>query len=439
MSEWKKFHLTELFDVQIGGTPSRGVSQYWANTHDHDSIPWVSIADMSNTKTIYTTKERISPQGYSNSNAKLVPIGTLLFSFKLTIGKLAFAGVELTTNEAIASLFTKTNQVDTRFIYYVLPSIFDKIVYDTAVKGKTLNKKKIAEIEIFAPVSKNEQTIIANILESVDKVIEYTEAAIEKYKAIKTGMIQDLFTRGIDVNTGKLRPSYKETPELYKQTEMGWIPKKWEVVTIGDFAKIKGGKRMPAGTEFSDLETPYPYLRVTDMQDGTINQSDIKYVPMDIEPIIRSYKISCDDIYVTIAGTLGLFGTIPDNLDEAQLTENAARITEYDETQYTRDFIKHQCNSRIIQNQVNREIGVGGGVPKLALYRIARFKFFKPSITEQSVICERMNTISDIIEKEQNILAKTQSLKQGLMSDLLTGKVRVNYNDSIEVKNGTED
>lgn len=312
------------------------------------------------------------------------------------------------------------------FLYYYLSRKFSWIQNQRTGSGVPHVPSDLHRIfEVNFPTSIKQQEKIAYILSNIDKCIKQTEKTIEKYKAIKTGMMQDLYTRGIDVDTGKLRPTYKEAPELYKQTELGWIPKDWEIVTIGSFAKIKGGKRMPAGREFSDLETPYPYLRVTDMQDGTINQADIKYVPIEIEPIIRSYKISKDDVYVTIAGTLGLFGIIPDNLDQAQLTENAARITEYDKTQFSRDFIKHQCNSLIIQQQVYREIGVGGGVPKLALYRIARFRFIKPSINEQSAICKRIKTISEAVDNECINLVKTQSIKQGLMSDLLTGKVRV--------------
>jgi type I restriction enzyme S subunit len=182
---------------------------------------------------------------------------------------------------------------------------------------------------------------------------------------------------------------------------------------------------MPAGKEFSDTLTPYPYLRVTDMQNGAIDQSDLKYVPVEIEPLISSYKISVDDVYVTIAGTLGLFGTIPVNLDQAQLTENAAKITEFDKIEYNRDFIKHQCNSMIVQGQVIREIGVGGGVPKLALYRIAQFLFLKPSINEQQTIVEKVQVIENKLNEESRFLNKYKQIKQGLMTDLLNGLVRI--------------
>jgi len=409
--------------------------RYWANDCDSQAYSWVSIADLGKSNVIKKTKERITTDGLNSSNAKLLPIDTLIFSFKLTIGKIAFTGVELTTNEAIAALIPKGNKVETKLIFYLLPNTLDRLVYDTAVKGKTLNKSKIAKITFFIPLDIGEQRKIATILCTLDNVIDRTEAAIEKYNAIKAGMMQDLFNRGIDTQTGKLRPTFEEALELYKESKLGWIPKDWEIVQIGVFAKIKGGKRMPAGKEFSDALTPFPYLRVTDMQDGSIDQADLKYVPVEIEPLIRSYKISVDDVYVTIAGTLGLFGTIPVNLDQAQLTENAARITEFDKLEYDRDFIKHQCNSAIVQGQVIREIGVGGGVPKLALFRIGKFLFLKPAIHEQQAIVDRIQVIEHKLSDESVALKKYKQLKQGMMADLLTGKVRVHLNEN-KVENG---
>lgn len=340
-------------------------------------------------------------------------------------GRKALASMDLMKVEP------KDGECVREYIYYCLmrDDIRQKMVaYSAGSTVLHLDTKRVPEFIVTIP-EKFIQRKIAHILSTIDAVIEKTEAAIAKYKAIKQGMMADLFTRGIDLPIGKLRPRYADVPEMYKPTELGWMPKEWEVVRIGNFSNIKGGKRLPAGREFSDSETPFPYLRVTDMVDGTINQADLKYVPIDIEPIIKTYKISIKDVYVTIAGTLGLFGTIPENLDNAQLTENAARITDFDSSQINRDYIKHQCNSEVIQSQVNREIGVGGGVPKLALFRIARFSFIKPDIDEQLLIVTRINKAENLIQKELTNLKKQISIKQALMSDLLTGRIRVQYEE----------
>src|SRR3989344_2620365 len=107
--------IREVCEILIGGTPRRGVYKYWKS----GNLPWVSIADLTkSSKEIFNTKEKITKIGADESNAKLIPKGTLLFSFKLSIGKLAFAGLDLYTNEAIAGLKIKDkNILDKNFLY----------------------------------------------------------------------------------------------------------------------------------------------------------------------------------------------------------------------------------------------------------------------------------------------------------------------------------
>lgn len=93
--------LSELLDISIGRTPSRNEPEYWGNGHK-----WVSIRDL-NSRVITKTKEQITDLAVKEARCKVVPKGTLLFSFKLTIGKMAFAGCDLFTNEAIAAFSIK--------------------------------------------------------------------------------------------------------------------------------------------------------------------------------------------------------------------------------------------------------------------------------------------------------------------------------------------
>jgi type I restriction enzyme S subunit len=422
MSEWVKLKIPDFATIVSGATPATNVSEYWDG-----EIVWITPNDLSKlrSKFIDTSERKISHQGFKSASITITPARSVVMSSRAPIGYFGIPTEDFTTNQGCKS-FVFSDEHDAEFHYYNF--VYHADLFKRYGSGSTfmeISKSNIEKLSFLVPVDVRVQRKIAKILSTVDEVIEKTKAAIDKYQAIKAGMMRDLFTRGIDTQTGRLRPTIEDAPELYKESELGWIPKEWEVVPIGDFAKIKGGKRMPAGKEFSDTLTPYPYLRVTDMQNGAIDQSDLKYVPVEIEPLISSYKISVDDVYVTIAGTLGLFGTIPVNLDQAQLTENAAKITEFDKIEYNRDFIKHQCNSMIVQGQVIREIGVGGGVPKLALYRIAQFLFLKPSINEQQTIVEKVQVIENKLNEESRFLNKYKQIKQGLMTDLLNGLVRI--------------
>ena len=219
----------------------------------------------------------------------------------------------------------------------------------------------------------------------------------------------------------------------------------WKRSKLSDFAEVKGGKRLPAGKAFSLMPTPFPYLRVTDMANGSIRESDIVHVPVDIEPIIRNYKISKDDIYVTIAGTLGNFGTIPDRFHNAQLTENAAKITNFQASGFDKLFLKYSLNGEYIQGQIRREIGVGGGVPKLALFRIENLSVPHPaSLLEQRKIARILSTVDAVIEKTEAAIAKYKAIKQGMMRDLFTrgldetGRLRPRYEDVPQLYKQTE-
>jgi type I restriction enzyme S subunit len=205
---------------------------------------------------------------------------------------------------------------------------------------------------------------------------------------------------------------------------------------IGDIAKVKGGKRLPKGHDFVE-DSRIPYLRVVDMINGGIDESDIKYISAQTEQLISNYKIQDKDIYVTIAGTIGNFGVIPSKFNNAQLTENAAKICEIDLNQFNADFLIYKFSSDEIKEQIGKAIGVGGGVPKLALYRIQRINFTAPPFPVQRKIARILSTIDGQIEKTEAIIAKYQAIKQGMLQDLFTrgidvrtGQLRPRYEDA---------
>ena len=144
--KWPMYPLGQLCDVIIGATPARKEPAYWGG----DNV-WVTVSEL-NDNTICDSKEHITDLGIQNSASKLIPKGTLLFSFKLSIGKMAFAGVDLYTNEAIAALPIRRGvPLDNRFLYYALRQFDSSLGAHIAVKGKLLNKRKIKRIPIPLP------------------------------------------------------------------------------------------------------------------------------------------------------------------------------------------------------------------------------------------------------------------------------------------------
>ena len=259
-----------------------------------------------------------------------------------------------------------------------------------------------------------EQKKIASILTSVDEVIENTQKQIDKLQDLKKATMNELLTKGI---------GHTE----FKDSELGRIPKSWEVKKLGVFAKVKGGKRLPKGEQFSETMTEYPYIRVSDFENQGINKTRLKYVSGRVRESIKRYVISSKDLYISIAGSIGIIGTIPDELSGSLLTENAAKIV-LESNVITRDFLKCNLSSEIAQSQFRQEKGTGGGVPKLALFRIEETVVALPKIDEQLQISSTIASLDKAISDMDSKLSQTQSLKKSLMQDLLTGKVRVTVN-----------
>lgn len=216
--------------------------------------------------------------------------------------------------------------------------------------------------------------------------------------------------------------SMVEMKSGYKMTEVGVIPEDWEVKELSSISEIKSGKRLPKGSLVTSSKTPYPYIRVIDMNMGYLNLSDIMYVPENVQPMISKYIISKNDIYISVAGTLGLVGKIPEGLDGANLTENANRITEI---QCNRDYLMYYMMSPLIQNVIEAERTIGAQ-PKLALQRIRDFYIVLPGDNrEQTAIAAALSDADSLISALTKKIEKKKAIKQGLMQQLLTGKKRL--------------
>ncbi|MCC8135991.1 MAG: restriction endonuclease subunit S, partial [Ruminococcus sp.] len=173
------------------------------------------------------------------------------------------------------------------------------------------------------------------------------------------------------------------------------IPDSWEWVRLVNVASILGGKRIPAGRKLSTEDTGHIYIRVSDMKNHTVNMDSLLYVPNDIYPLISKYIISKDDIYITVAGTIGAVGKIPVELDGANLTENAARIVFKITNQNW--LIDYLC-SPFVQSQI-ADATTKVGQPKLAIKRIKNLLVALPPLAEQQRIVEKVDELLSAVKR----------------------------------------
>ena len=172
------------------------------------------------------------------------------------------------------------------------------------------------------------------------------------------------------------------------------IPENWRWCRLGTIAAVLGGKRIPAGRKLTEFNTGHVYIRVSDMTDGGVSTDRLLYVPEDIYPSISKYIINKADVFITVAGTIGRVGKIPDELDGANLTENADRLVLAGVNQ---DWLIKVLQSGMIQEQI-AQATTQVGQPKLAIARIERFLIPLPPLAEQHRIDQRIEELLPLVK-----------------------------------------
>ena len=172
------------------------------------------------------------------------------------------------------------------------------------------------------------------------------------------------------------------------------IPENWRWCRLGTIAAVLGGKRIPAGRKLTEFNTGHVYIRVSDMADGGVSTDRLLYVPEDIYPSISKYIINKADVFITVAGTIGRVGKIPDELDGANMTENADRLVLAGVNQ---DWLIKVLQSGMIQEQI-AQATTQVGQPKLAIARIERFLIPLPPLAEQHHIVQRIEELLPLVK-----------------------------------------
>ena len=288
-----------------------------------------------------------------------------------------------------------------------------------------LTLEKINDFQVpFPPI--HQQRKIARILTTVDNLIEKTEALIAKYQAIKQGMMHDLFTRGLD-SRGHLRPTYDEAPELYNESELGWIPKKWELVKCDDICKeiVVGIVIQPAQYYISE---GVPVLRSANVRETGIDPSDLVYMSEESNRLLAKSMLHSGDIVTVRTGYPGTSCVVTPEFDGANcvdilISRPGPRIRSA--------FLSIWINSDYGKNQVLRMQG-GLAQQHFNVGELKNLLVALPSSEEQERMESALFAQQAQVYSERAQLLKLKALKTGLMQDLLTGKVRVKVDESEE-------
>lgn len=304
-----------------------------------------------------------------------------------------------------------------RFIFYLYKSMFmDKQIHDMA-SGTTVDTYTIINANMtkvpLAPLSEQQRIVdrIESLFAKLDEAKDKAQAVVDSFETRKAAILHKAFT-------GELTAKWRAEHAVENSS---WVVKK-----VGEFAEVKGGKRLPKGHVLITEKTDHPYLRIADFGENTIDQSDLHYITDETYAEISRYIITSEDVYLSIVGSIGKTGVIPKELDGANLTENAARII----SQST--LPKYLCaylSSPITQDDIQGRIR-SATLGKLSLLNIKDISVPIPTKEEQAEI---VRILDSLFAKEQQakeaaeaVLEKIDLMKKAILARAFRGELGTN-------------
>lgn len=331
----------------------------------------------------------------------------VMASSGVTWGKIAEVKEEhlpLCLNTSIIKLKPKNNNLEKRFLWYFIKARVFRKQIDRIITGSAqpnFGPSHLHKISIPLPPL-DQQKKIAAILDAADAYKQKTKTLIEKYDELSQSLFLEMF--GDPVTN----------------------PKGWEIKTIGDCFNVKGGKRLPKGSEYETTVTKHAYIRVKDFMANGLDTSDIKYISEEIHDKISRYIISSNDVYISIAGTIGLSGYVPESLSGANLTENAAKLIPKEAIEFRKEYLSFYLNSDYAQQNIKSKT-MAVGVPKLALFRIQELPYINAPINVQDIFVRRVQAIESQKAQAQASLAQAEDLFNSLLQRAFKGELIKNY------------
>lgn len=385
---WKEEKIGNIINLTIGKTPSRKKTEYFTG----DNL-WVSIADIKSIN-LTDTKEKITEQAIKDSNIKKVKAGTLIMSYKLSIGKMAFASQDLYTNEAIVALNIEIEDLDKKFLYYYLLNADLEKTTDRAVKGKTLNKAKIEQIPIqFPPLQQQEK--IVKVLDLTSNLIEKQKELLEKYDLFLKSKFIEMFGNPI------------ENP-------MGW---EWKVLE-NICNKITDGTHDTP----ERLKEGIPFITGKHIRKNFIDYENCDYVN---ENIHREIYKRCNPEYGDILYTnIGVnLGTAAINKVEFEFSMKNVGLLKNKKDISNSSFISYYLNSDKYYFYIKTISSIGGAQQFLSLKEIKKLKIFLPPIELQNKFASIVEKVETIKEKENQKLKQIEDLHNSMMQKVFKGEI----------------
>ena len=391
--DWEQRRLGELSNIVGGGTPSTSNPEYW----DGD-IDWYAPAEIGEQSYVNKSKKTITELGLKKSSARILPVGTVLFTSRAGIGNTTILAKEATTNQGFQSIVPDQNKLDSYFIFSRTNEL--KRYGEVTGAGSTfveVSGKQMSKMPIMVPVL-SEQQEIGTFLEQIDNTITLHQRKLDQLKQLKEALLQQMF------------PGKGETvPKL----RFAGFEGDWEARKLGEIAPLRGGYAFESD-KFTDVGIPI--IRISNiLSSGNVGGSFAYYKEGEND---SKYTLEDKSILIAMSGaTTGKISILHnENKDKYYQNQRVGYFQKTTKTDY--DFIATLLKTTAFPQKLTSLL-VSGAQPNVSASDIDNLNFRIPaSITEQFKIGDYISKLDKIINKQNSKIESLQSMKQVLLENM---------------------
>lgn len=398
---WIITEIGAIASVTSGGTPNRQIPEYWGG-----SIPWVTTSEI-NSKEIFESSEFITDIGLENSAAKIFPAGTLLMAIYgqgKTRGKVAFLGIDAATNQACVGIHLYKN-IDRYFVFHSLEMKYEEIRgLSNSGSQENLSGEIVKSIKLAIPTCKKEQKSIAEALSDADALIESLEQLIVKKRQIKQGAMQELLTG---------------------QRRLPGFSGEWELKKLKDFGSTYGGLTGKTKSDFGEGSSHY--ITFMNVMSNIIIDDEIFELVNVSENESQNNVMMGDLLFNGSSETpeeLGFCSVVNKQVKNVYLNSFCFgfRFKEVNKScgLYFAYFFRSKEGRELLKS-----LAQGATRYNLSKTSLLNLSFRIPSLDEQIAIADVLSELDAEVSMIQSRLSKARQIKQAMMQELLTGRIRL--------------
>ncbi|OUO27085.1 restriction endonuclease subunit S [Eubacterium sp. An3] len=392
---WEQRKLGDIADIVGGGTPSTSNDDYW----DGD-IDWYAPAEIADQIYVSSSERKITQQGYENSSAKMLPVGTVLFTSRAGIGKTAILCKEGCTNQGFQSIVPHENMLDPYFIF----SRTDELKRYGEIKGAgstfvEVSGKQMASMELMMPKTIEEQNAIGSYFQNLDHIITLHQRKYDQLIKMKTAMLEKMFPKN---------------GSLYPEIRFEGFTGAWEQRKLGDIYGSIGNAFVGTVTPYY-VEDGHFYLESNNVKDGQINYNSEIFINDEFYEKQKDKWLHTGDMVMVQSGHVGHAAVIPEELDNT--AAHALIMFRNPKEKIESYFLNYEYQTENSKKKIEN-ITTGNTIKHILASDMQKFVVDVPTYAEQKAIADYFQHLDNLITLHQRKLEKLKNIKKACLEKM---------------------